>query len=118
MRAHGVPNFPDPDSQGSFPPLTQQALGVSKQTSLAAQQACEHLLSSGGSTATPQQRAAEVRFGSEGRPLPARARVPELPRPDRLEPGHCRRGIDPNSPQFQAAETSCEKQARKALGLP
>ena len=27
-------------------------------------------------------------------------------------------GIDTKSPQFQTAETGCEKQARKALGLP
>jgi hypothetical protein len=27
-------------------------------------------------------------------------------------------GIDTNSPQFQAAEANCEKQARKAVGLP
>jgi hypothetical protein len=27
-------------------------------------------------------------------------------------------GIDTKSPQFQTAETNCEKQVRKALGLP
>jgi hypothetical protein len=28
VRAHGVANFPDPNRQGNFPPLTQQAGGV------------------------------------------------------------------------------------------
>jgi hypothetical protein len=45
MRSHGVPNFPDPDSQGSYPEfLSQQALGVSKHTSVAAKNICKHLL--------------------------------------------------------------------------
>ena len=117
MRAHGVPDFPDPDSQGTFPPLTQQALGVSKQTSLAAQQACEHLLSRGGSTATPQQRQQKFAFGLKvARCLRAHG-FPGFPDPSASSQG-LPPGIDPSSPQFQAAETTCEQQARKALGLP
>ena len=51
--------------------------------------------------------------------------VPDLSRPDRPDPssqGSGTRfdgtGIDTKSPPFQATETACEKQARKALGLP
>ncbi len=93
MRSHGVPSFPDPDPQGDFPPFHT---GVSKQTSVAANDACKHLLSRGGSTATPQQRAAEARLRPEGRPVPAQARVPQLPGPQRLEPdsaSRCRREL-------------------------
>ena len=117
MRAHGVPNFPDPDSQGTFPPLTQQVLGVSKQTSLAAQQACEHLLSSGGSTATPQQRQQKFAFGLKVARCLRGHGFPGFPDPSAPSQG-LPPGIDPSSPQFQAAETTCEQQARKALGLP
>lgn len=56
MRAHGVPNFPDPDSQGTFPSLS--ALGLSKQTWAPADIACKHLLPNGGggSQETAQQQ--------------------------------------------------------------
>jgi hypothetical protein len=57
MRSHGVPNFPDPDSQGNFPPL--QALGVSKQIWAPADIACKHLLPNGGSG--PQETAQQQR---------------------------------------------------------
>lgn len=44
--------------------------------------------------------------------------VPNFPAPTALGSNALAPGIDPNAPQFQAAETSCERQARKALGLP
>jgi len=57
MRSHGVPNFPDPDSQGNFPSLP--ALGVSKRTWASADIACKHLLSHGRSG--PQETAQQQR---------------------------------------------------------
>jgi hypothetical protein len=116
MRLHGVPRFPDPDSQGNFPPLDQQALGVSKQTSLAAQEACKHLLSKGGSTGTPQQRQQKLAFGLKVAGCLRTHGYPTFPDPgssgQQLPPE-----IDPSSPRFEAAQTGCEKQARKDLGL-
>jgi hypothetical protein len=44
MRAHGVPNFPDPDSTGSLPKPDAHHLGVSSPRLRAAQHACQHLL--------------------------------------------------------------------------
>jgi len=115
MRSHGVPSFPDPDSQGQFPAFHT---GVSKQTSAAADDACKHLLSSGGgSTATPQQRAQKLAFGLKVAQCVRRHGFPEFPDPtgsSQASPP----GIDLSSPQFQTAETKCEEQARKALGLP
>ena len=116
MRAHGVQNFPDPDSHGNFPPLTQQALGVSKQASLGAQQACKHLLSSGGS-ATPQRRQ-KIAFGVKVAQCLRAHGYPNFPDPTGLGSQALPPGIDTNSPQFQTAETACEKQAQKALGVP
>jgi hypothetical protein len=117
MRAHGVQNFPDPDSHGNFPPLSQQALAVSKQTSLTAQQACEHLLLSSGGNATPQQRQQRIAFGVKVAQCLRAHGYPNFPDPtgqgQELPPG-----LDPNSPQFQTTEAACEKQAQKALGLP
>jgi hypothetical protein len=116
MRAHGVRNFPDPDSEGNFPPLGQQALGVSKQTSLTAQQACRHLLSSGGS-ATPQQRQQKIAFGVKVAQCLRAHGYPNVPDPtgqaQELPPG-----IDPSSPQFQTREAGCERQAQRSLRVP
>jgi hypothetical protein len=116
MRSHGVSNFPDPDSQGNLPSLTQQDLGVSKQTSLAAQQACKSLLSRGGNTGTPAQRQQKLAFGLKVAQCLRTHGYPTFPDPSgssqELPPG-----IDPSSSQFQTAETACENRSRKALGL-
>ena len=117
MRAHGLPNFPDPNGQGTFPPLTQQALGVPKQKSLAVQQVCEHLLSGGGS-ATPQQARQKLAFGVKVAECLRAHGYPGFPDPTRLGPQSPPPGVDLNSPRFQAAETACEQKEQKALGLP
>jgi hypothetical protein len=48
VRTHGVPNYPDPDSDG-LPKADAQQLGVSDSQLQAAEQACESLLPTGGS---------------------------------------------------------------------
>lgn len=49
MRSHGVPKFPDPASTGGIPKETPPQLGVSTSQFAVAQNACKHLLPSGGS---------------------------------------------------------------------
>jgi hypothetical protein len=49
IRSHGVPNYPDPDSSGQLPKTDAQVLGVSTSQYQTAQQACQHLLPTGGS---------------------------------------------------------------------
>jgi hypothetical protein len=49
MRSQGVPNYPDPDSSGQLPKGDAQQFGVSTPQYQAAQQACQHLLPTGGS---------------------------------------------------------------------
>ena len=44
MRSHGVPNYPDPSSNGSLPKGNPQAFGVSSSQFQAARTACQHLL--------------------------------------------------------------------------
>ena len=44
IRSHGVPNFPDPASNGELPKASPQQLGVSSSRFQAAQRACQHLL--------------------------------------------------------------------------
>jgi len=115
MRSHGVPNFPDPDSQGNYPPQSS-ASAQAKQASLSAQEVCKHLLPSGG-TGTPQQRQLKSTFALKVAQCLRGHGFPNFPDPNGSRQASPP-GIDLNSPQFQAAETACEKQARKALGLP
>jgi hypothetical protein len=113
MRSHGVPNFPDPDPQGQFPPFHTS---VSKPVSAAADEVCNHLLSSGGRAGTPQDRQEKLAFAlTVARCLRSHG-FPSFPDPTVSSQGTSQSlsgaGIDPNTPQFQAAETACEKQAR------
>jgi hypothetical protein len=119
MRSHGVPNFPDPDSQGNF---VQFHVHVSKQASSAADDACKHLLLRGSGTATPQQQQQKFTFALKVAHCLRAHGFPNFPDPSVSSQGASENlsaaKIDANSPQFQAAETTCEKQERKALGLP
>jgi hypothetical protein len=49
IRAHGVPNFPDPDGGGNLPKADPHQLGVSSAQLQAAEQTCRHLLPNAGS---------------------------------------------------------------------
>jgi hypothetical protein len=51
MRAHGIPNFPDPTAGGRPLQVDAEQLGVSDSLYQAAEQACRHLLPTGGSLA-------------------------------------------------------------------
>jgi len=54
MRSHGVPNYPDPNSNSNLPKGSAQAFGVSTSQYQAAEQACVHLLPSSGSASLTQ----------------------------------------------------------------
>jgi hypothetical protein len=108
MREHGVPNFPDPNSQGQFPPF-QLDSAVSAQTAQTAQTACQHLMPhGGGGSPQPQARLAQAlklakcmrKHGFPGFPDPT-------PVPGGVSGNFAGTGIDPNSPPFQRAQTAC-----------
>ena len=48
IRSHGVPNFPDPPSNGGVPKVSAQELGVSNSQLQAAQRACQQMYPSNG----------------------------------------------------------------------
>jgi hypothetical protein len=112
MRAHGVPRYPDPGSNGVFDKseLTLQHLGASSARIQAAQRACQHLFPGGpGSRPTEAEvqrvRAQSLRFSqcvrSHG--------VPTFPDPgsDGRIPDPATVGIDQGSPKFEAANRAC-----------
>jgi hypothetical protein len=108
MRSHGVPNFPDPDSQGNLPPLQQGRNGVSPQAVQSAENACRHLQTSGG-PGTPQQQAKLTQGLNFARCMRAHG-VPNFPDPTAVNGGmgFNLSGLDLHSPQYQSATRACQ----------
>jgi hypothetical protein len=110
MRSHGMPGFPDPSPSGGFS-LTPGTLDSSQLHS--AYGACRHLLPGGGpSLGQVQQQAQQAQqkallvelklarcMRSHG--------VPEFPDPTSSGLNLNGSGINPQSPQFQAAMRAC-----------
>jgi hypothetical protein len=65
VRAHGVPDFPDPGSRGQIPKADAQQLGVSPARLQAAQQACVHLLPTDPGTTQEQQQELQCSTGGD-----------------------------------------------------
>jgi hypothetical protein len=108
MRSHGAASFPDPDASGGF-----HLNGPVDGQIVAAYAPCRHLLPGGGpSLAKVQQQLAQA--------LPAQLKfagcmhshgVPDFPDPSANGQGTTLpkgAGINPDSPQFQAAVRTCE----------
>ncbi len=106
MRSHGVANFPDPDAQGQFPPFHSDS-AASKQASLAANDACKGLLvERRRCRGPPQDRQEKFAFALKVARCLRSHGFPNFPDPPNQNLSGT--GIDPNSTQFQAAETACE----------
>jgi hypothetical protein len=128
MRSHGLPNFPDPDASGGFSlstsPNGNGDIDIDSSQVQTAYAACRHLLPGGGpSLATLQQDAQQKLqqalpamlkvarcMRSHGVPNfpdpPANGQAPVLPKET---------GINPQSPQFQAAVRACQHLAPGTL---
>jgi hypothetical protein len=135
MRQHGVPNFPDPDAGGDIPKGDAQQLGVSTSAYQAAQNACEHLVPTGGSF---QDQATACAFTGNCPPaleqqMLAAMRTfatcmrahgfPKFPDPTTDSTGLpilawsvSATGIDPHSAQYESQERACTTQG--GLGGP
>jgi hypothetical protein len=107
VRAHGVPNFPDPGSNGQIPAAGKHALReVSDSRAKAATNACANLnpYNSSGSqpTASAQTIAARLSFS---RCMRAHG-VPNFPDPNSTG-NYDLHGIDPHSPVVKSAALTC-----------
>jgi hypothetical protein len=120
MRAHGVPDFPDPNSNGRFNVDPHSA--SSQET--AANHACHHLLTAGGRQAdAAQQQHMLGQLVKYARCMRAHG-VPNFPDPQTTNGGvgeNAGMGFDTgstnvNSPQFQAADHACHSLAASAKG--
>jgi hypothetical protein len=109
MRAHGIPNFPDPNSNGG---IEFNGSGINQATYEAAQRACAGLRGGGSANASsPQNLANELKFAKCMRAHG----VADFPDPNSnggfsgsggTGPG----GVDPAAPAFQNAQSICFKQ--------
>jgi hypothetical protein len=119
MRTHGVPNFPDPDSNGrivisSGVGPNGQRTGIDNTTPQfkAAQSACQKLLPNGGRPTAAQQAQNQQAMLAFARCMRSHG-VPNFPDPKadgELTMGS-RSGVDPDTPQFKAAQGACRKVA-------
>ena len=111
MRSHGVPNFPDPTSNGGGQVQIQAGSGIDPNSPAfqAAQRSCQSLLpvgKLGGGSVSPAVRARFLRYAACIRAHGE----PNYPDPtfngDAVNMGNLS-GIDPNSAQYQSALHAC-----------
>jgi hypothetical protein len=121
MRAHGVPNFPDPNGQGVIQ-IAGSAIDPRSAKFQAAQRACQKVLPNGGRP-SPQQLA-KMRLQALAFSACMRNHgLPDFPDPSfsgggvrlslRAGPGS---DVNPSSPTFQAAQRACQGHLPGNLG--
>jgi hypothetical protein len=113
MRSHGEPNFPDPDAQGAISISSASGLDPGSAKFQSAQRACAKLLPGGGRPPSPAQQAAMQRQALRFSACMRGHGEPNFPDPDFKNGGvgihiGAGTGIDPRSPQFQAAQKACQ----------
>jgi hypothetical protein len=109
MRSHGVPDFPDPTSQGTFEGLSH---AVPSPQTLSAMNTCRHLLPNGGGQLTAAQQQQALRQNLKYSACMRSHGYPDFPDPT-VPPGggvsiQLPPGIDADSPQFQSAHKTCQ----------
>lgn len=107
MRSNGVPSFPDPNAQGvfSFTGIDANSAGFQK-----AMKTCQKVMPNGGVPTPAQQAQMKAQMLKLSQCMRANGE-PNFPDPSAngslsLSSGS---GIDPQSPQFQAAQKTCAK---------
>lgn len=107
LRGHGLPTFPDPNASEGFSSSVLPMVDTT--TGQAAYNACKHLLSGAPSISQLQQDLQQEQQ-RQAKALPALLKFEQCVRshgePDFSTTGSP--GVDPSSPQFQAALHACE----------
>jgi hypothetical protein len=113
MRSHGLPNFPDPNAQGV---IQGSGLDPGSRTFQTATKDCRHLLPNGG-VPTPAEQAKALAQALKMSQCMRSHGITDFPDPVSVAGGgiqislHSTPGSDlnPNSPQFQAAQKACQR---------
>ena len=119
MRKNGVPNFPDPDSNGNIritggKDKSGRKFGLDPNSAQfkRAQQACQKLQPNGGKP-SPQEQAREQQQALKFSQCMRSHGVPKFPDPSFAANGgtmlRIGKDVNPNSPQFKAAQKACQK---------
>ncbi len=112
MRKHGVSNFPDPNGQGQITFGSSDGIDPSSPQFQSAQKACQKVLPNGGVPTPAQLAQAQTAMLKYSACMRSHG-VPKFPDPN-FSGGHASlsigsgSGIDPQSAQFQAAQTACQ----------
>jgi len=112
VREHGVPNYPDPNSQGQLG-VNANTIGVSQTVVQSAENDCKSLLPDSGKR-TPAQEKQELAGALKYAQCMRSHGILAFPDPTDSN-GHVgfafanSRSLNPSSPQFQAAQNSCQK---------
>lgn len=113
MRSHGEPNFPDPNAQGVISISSSSGIDPSSSQFQSAQHACAKYLPNGGQPPSPAEQAKMQQQALKFSACMRSHGVPKFPDPDfgngtvKISIGPST-GIDPRSPQFQAAQKACQ----------
>jgi len=111
MRAHGIPNWPDPNSQGFFDKSKLRTIGLNKSRVIALEQGpCNIPLPSGGQsqTITPADRADYLKAATcmRAHGFPA---FPDPTFQNNNVQTNIPSSVDQNSPRFRSAAETCTK---------
>jgi hypothetical protein len=117
MRSHGVANFPDPSSDGQInvdfahggKDGSSASSGIDRTSPqyISADQTCRRLLP--GGVPTPAQNQQALAAALKLAQCMRSHGVPDYPDPNPADPDVVHlNGVDPGSPQFQAAQKVCE----------
>jgi hypothetical protein len=112
MQTHGVPNFPYPNAQGVF---SGAGLDQGSPAFQAATNHCNHILPNGGQPTAGQLAQMDTQALKFSQCMRTHG-IPDFPDPQVVKGGIAIRlsrspgkvsDLDPNSPQFQAAQAKC-----------
>ena len=110
MREHGIANFPDPNGQGVIQFGSGMGIDPNSPTFQSAQTACRKLLPNGGQPSPQQQAQMRAQLLKFTQCMRAHG-VKDFPDPSngglriQVHPGS---DLDPNNPQFRAAQQVCQ----------
>ncbi len=115
IRAHGVANFPDPNSQGAIQIGPSSGIDPNSPRFQTAQQACQKLLPNGGQP-TPAQLARAQQHALAFSGCMRKHGLPDFPDPTfsgggvglKIHAGGAGNDLNPNSTTFQAAQKACQ----------
>jgi hypothetical protein len=118
MRSHGVPDFPDPNSQGTF--TFTGRLNASSPQYQKANDTCKDLLPAGdgGQISSTQSQRLES-YGLQYAKCMRSHGLSDFPDPKQMSNGSINLsapGIDTNSPQYKAAGQTCQAKLHNSGG--